>query len=281
MKKSIRIISLALAAVSCIWLAGCSTANNPGSTPADEKPGFVILEGSLAAEEYGIGFRKGDPTRDVVNAALKVLAADGTLAKISDTWFGSDITTIEPDAKALDNLDTQKGRTFILGLDDSFPPMGYRNDKNEIVGFDIDMAKAVCEKLGWTLKLQPIDWDAKELELNSKNIDCIWNGMTLTAERQESMSCSDAYMKNEQVLVVKSDSGISSQADLKGKKLALQTGSSAEEALDSNAEFKASLGEVNTMSDNMTCFMDLTQGGVDAVLVDSIVAGWYITTGNL
>jgi polar amino acid transport system substrate-binding protein len=88
-------------------------------------------------------------------------------------------------------------------------------------------------------------------------------------------------MKNEQVLVVKSDSGISSQADLKGKKLALQTGSSAEEALDSNAEFKASLGEVNTMSDNMTCFMDLTQGGVDAVLVDSIVAGWYITTGNL
>ncbi len=94
MKKSIRIISLALAAVSCIWLAGCSTANNPGNTPADEKPGFVILEGSLAAEEYGIGFRKGDPTRDVVNAALKVLAADGTLAKISDTWFGSDITRL-------------------------------------------------------------------------------------------------------------------------------------------------------------------------------------------
>jgi ABC-type amino acid transport substrate-binding protein len=281
MKKAIRILAFSLAAISCIWLAGCSTADKSDVGSEEQAAGYVILDGSLASEEYGIGFRKGDPACDVVNAALQVLAADGTLAKISDTWFGYDITTVTADAKALDGLDTQKGRSFILGLDDSFPPMGYRDNKNEIVGFDIDMAKAVCDMLGWNLELQPIDWDAKELELNSKNIDCIWNGMTLTPERQESMSCSDAYMKNEQVLVVTAASGIQSQDDLKGRKLALQTGSSAEEALDSSADFKAGLSEVNTMSDNMTCFMDLEQGGVDAVLVDSIVAGWYIPTGNL
>ncbi|MDD4715344.1 MAG: transporter substrate-binding domain-containing protein [Oscillospiraceae bacterium] len=283
MKRMFKALALTLALVLCTGIAGCTSSSAPAaskSSAADGSAKFKILEGSLATEEYGIGFRKGDELCNIVNAAMKVLKADGTLAQISEKWFGSDITTIQPDAKALDNVKSEP-RNFVLGLDDSFPPMGYRDSKNQIVGFDIDMATAVCKKLGWTLKLQPIDWDAKELELNSKNIDCIWNGMTMTDERKASMSCSDPYLRNEQVVVVKADSGYQSSADLAGKSLALQTGSSAEDALNSQPDFKKSLGKVNTFDNNMNCFMDLEQGSSDAVLVDSIVADWYITTGNL
>ena len=298
MKKTIRWTALAAAAILALGLCACSSNDNTGSTTpptgtTDEKPddsaatagdtasGLVILDETLAAEEYGIGFRKGDVTRDVVDAALKVLKAEGKVEEISNQWFGYDLTTIEGDAAALDGLDTQEGRTFILGLDDSFPPMGYRDENNNVVGFDIDLAQAVCDKLGWTLQIQPIDWSAKEMELESGNIDCIWNGMTLTSERLEAMDCSAPYMANTQVLVVRAAEGYTSKADLAGKKLALQTGSSAEAALDSDADFKDSLASVVTFDTNLNCFMDLEQGSVDAVLVDSIVAGWYIQTGNL
>ena len=288
-----KFLALVLAVMLFVCLAACGNTANPepaestdpaaSAEPTQDAAAtakFRILDGSLAEEEYGIGFRKGDELCDIVNAALKVLAADGTLAKISTEWFGEDITTIEADAAALDGMEVE-ARDFILGLDDSFPPMGYRDANNEVVGFDIDLAKAVCEKLGWNLIIQPIDWDAKEMELNAGNIDCIWNGFTLTEERMETMSCSAPYMKNEQVVVVMADSEYQSMDDLAGKTLALQTGSSAEEALDAAESFKASLGNVNTFTDNMTCFMELEQGSSDAVLVDSIVAGWYIQTGNV
>ncbi len=295
MKKSMKWLALVLAVMLFAGLMACGTqdvteSTNPSDTVSESaspspdanatSAKFRVLEGSLAEEEYGIGFRKGDELCDIVNAALKVLAADGTLANISNQWFGEDITTVEADANALDGMDIE-AREFIMGLDDAFPPMGYRDSNNEIVGFDIDVAKAVCEKLGWTLKLQPIDWDANEMELNAGNVDCLWNGMTLTDARKESMSCSIPYMKNEQVIVVMGDSTYQTKEDLAGKSLALQTGSSAEEALASAADFKASLGNVNTFKDNMTCFMDLEQGSSDAVLVDSIVADWYIQTGNV
>lgn len=276
MRQVKKMLAFLLALCMLVTLCACS-----GDTQAagNGEETYTILPDVLAVEQYGIGFRKGDELCDIVNATLKVLKADGTLAEISNKWFGEDILTIEGDAAALDGF-TIEPRDFIMGLDDSFPPMGYRDSENNIVGFDIDLATAVCEKLGWTLVVQPIDWNAKEMELNSGNIDCIWNGMTLTDERLESMSCSDPYMSNNQIVVVMASSGITSLDDLAGKKLVLQTGSSAEEALESNTEFKNSLGEVNTMDTNLNCFMDLEQGSSDAVLVDSIVADWYITTGQ-
>ena len=106
---------------------------------------------------------------------------------------------------------------FVLGLDDSFPPMGYRDENNEIVGFDIDLAKEVCKALGVELKCQPIDWAAKDQELATGQIDCIWNGFTKTEEREKSMTLSVAYVNNAQVIVVKSSSSINTIADLKGK----------------------------------------------------------------
>lgn len=172
---------------------------------------------------------------------------------------------------------------FILGLDDSFPPMGFRNDANEIVGFDIDLGKAVAEKLGVELVLQPVEWTAKEQELTTKSIDCIWNGFSITDERREQLTLSIPYMENTIAIVVVKDSGIKNKVDMAGKRLAVQGGSSAEEALntDANKEFRESLAEVNgSFKDYVTALMDLETGNSDAVLMDSVVAEYMINTGK-
>jgi polar amino acid transport system substrate-binding protein len=170
----------------------------------------------------------------------------------------------------------KKKGEFVLGLDDSFPPMGFRDENGEIVGFDIDIAKEVCSRLGINLKLQPINWDAKEQELNTKNIDCIWNGLTITPEREQALLFSKPYMNNRQVLVVRADSGFTSLNDFAGKKLGLQAGSSAKDALNGSEQFKAGLAEIVEFDENMTALMDLEQGGLDVVLMDEIVARFYI-----
>ena len=165
---------------------------------------------------------------------------------------------------------------LVLGLDDSFPPMGYRDENNEIVGFDIDVAKEVCKRLGVKLVLQPIDWNAKEQELATKQIDCIWNGFTVTEERKKSLTFSDAYVNNAQVLIVLNDSPYKTLSDLKGKTVGLQAGSSASDALADSPDFKASLKNVIELKDNLTALMDLQAGGCDAVLMDLLVANYAI-----
>lgn len=168
---------------------------------------------------------------------------------------------------------------LILGLDDAFPPMGFRDDSGEIVGFDIDLAKAVCEKLGVELVIQPINWPTKENELNTKNVDCLWNGFSVTPEREEKLTLSIPYMENAIAIVVTKDSGIKSKEDMAGKRLAVQGGSSAEEALymDENKEFRESIGEINSgFDDYVTALMDLETGNSDAVLMDSVVASYMI-----
>lgn len=180
------------------------------------------------------------------------------------------------------SLETVKeAGVFVLGLDDSFPPMGFRDDDNKIVGYDVDLATEVCKRLGVTLKCQPIDWASKEQELNTGKIDCIWNGFTMTPERQEVLSFTEAYLDNAQVVIVRSDSGYKTLADLKGKSVGLQAGSSAADALDSAPEFKASLKQVVEFKDNLTAFMDLEIKGVDAVIMDMVVGNYSIkTTGK-
>jgi polar amino acid transport system substrate-binding protein len=161
---------------------------------------------------------------------------------------------------------------FVLGLDYSFPPMGYRNENNEIVGFDIDFAREVCSRLEVKLVCQPIDWNAKEQELNTGNIDCIWNGFTITKERTENMAFTSAYVDNAQVVVVKGNSPVKSLLDLAGKKIGLQAGSSAQEAVDDTPDFKKSLKQIVEFKDNLTALMDLEIGGVDGVVLDLLVA---------
>ena len=168
-------------------------------------------------------------------------------------------------------------KQLILGFDASFPPMGFTDENGAYVGFDIDVAKEVCARLGVELVLQPIDWSAKDLELNSGNIDCIWNGMTVTDERKATMSLSIPYLNNAQVLCVLKDSPIKTVADMAGKTLAYQSGSSAAEAVAANADLLASLKSAPVeYSDNALALLDLDNGGVDAVALDVIVANYYI-----
>jgi len=145
---------------------------------------------------------------------------------------------------------------FVLGLDDSFPPMGFRDDANEIVGYDIDLAK--------------------EQELNTGKIDCIWNGLSITPERLEALSFTKPYLNNAQVVIVRADSGINSLADLSGKVLGVQAGSSAADAVDSSADFKASLKSIVDFNDNIMALNDLEIGGLDGVAMDSVVAEYSL-----
>lgn len=167
---------------------------------------------------------------------------------------------------------------FVLGLDDSFPPMGYRDENNNIVGYDIDVAQAVCDKLGVKLVCQPIDWNAKELELAEKKIDCIWNGMSITDERLESMAMSVPYMNNKIVMVAKDSAGFASIEDMKGKTIAVQGGSFAEEVLETYEQYADFYGSVTVLNydDYLTALMDLQIGGVDGVLIDLVVAEFRI-----
>lgn len=173
-----------------------------------------------------------------------------------------------------------RSKQFILGLDDSFPPFGFRNEKNEIVGYDIDLAKEVAKRMGKELVCQPINWDTKELELNNNNIDCIWNGLTITEKRLNEMIFTKPYIKNAQVVVVKKSSGFNSLADLKGKTIGVQAGSSAQDAINENPDFKSSVKEIVEFAENVTAMNDLEFGNLDGVVMDVTVADYNIAQGK-
>ena len=166
---------------------------------------------------------------------------------------------------------------LIVGLDDSFPPMGYRDKDNKIVGFDVDLAKETCKRMGIKVKFQPVSWESKEQELSSKNIDCIWNGFGITPEREKVLTFTEPYMSNPQIFVVLADSGIKTEADLKGKVVAAQSGSTAYATIDKDTNLKDSFKEFIGVEDNVKALMDLGVGGSDAVAMDTVVARYYMT----
>ena len=168
--------------------------------------------------------------------------------------------------------------TFIVGFDAEFPPYGYKDDSGNYVGFDLDLAKEVCKRNGWTFKAQPIDWDAKDAELESGSIDCIWNGFTING-RENDYTWSDPYIDNKQVIVVKSDSGIKSLDDLKGKTVETQKDSSALAALQGdNKTLADTFATLTEVADYNTAFMDLESGACDAVAIDIGVAQYQVNS---
>lgn len=170
----------------------------------------------------------------------------------------------------------KEGNKLVVGVDNAFPPMGFVDDNGNLTGFDIELAQAVGKKLNYEVEIQAIDWKRKQQELDAGNVDCLWNGYTITEDRLEACTISEPYMKNRQIIAVKAGSDIASLDDLKGKKLALQSESSASDALDSKPEFKASLGQVLLYDDNNQALLDLEAGGVDAVLLDEVVANYHV-----
>ena len=182
--------------------------------------------------------------------------------------------------EAAGNVENGDDNTFVVGFDASFPPYGYRDDNGEYVGFDLDLAAEVCERNDWELVKQPIDWDARDFELSSGSIDCIWNGFTING-REEGYTWSEPYVDNSQVFAVAAESGIEAKTDLAGKVVAVQKDSSALAALNDeekaeNIALRDSFAELIEYADYNTAFMDLEQGAVDAVAIDIGVAQYQI-----
>lgn len=170
---------------------------------------------------------------------------------------------------------TTTGDKIIVGLDDQFPPMGFRDENNEIVGFDIDLAKAAGEKMGVDVEFQPIDWDSKELELNSGKIDLIWNGFSITDERKETMEFTQPYLDNKMIIIVNEGSDIKTKADLAGKNVGIQAGSSAVDAVEKD-DIHNEFASMPTYDTNVLALSDLEVGRVDAVVADQVVARYYL-----
>ena len=202
----------------------------------------------------------------ILGAALLVFLLIGASSAGFFDFLGDDASA--------DNDDN----TLVVGFDAEFPPYGYKDDNGEYVGFDLDLAQEVCDRNNWTLVKQPIDWDAKDSELDSGSIDCIWNGFTING-REDDYTWSEPYIDNKQVVIVKTDSGINSLADLEGKTVETQKDSSALSALEGdNKTLADTFADLTQVADYNTAFMDLESGACDAVAMDIGVAQHEISS---
>ncbi len=199
-------------------------------------------------------------------------------AKTSESTAASETTTVESKVteETTKAASSDSKTTFTVGFDQDFPPMGFVGYDGEFTGFDLDLAAEVARRLGKEIKYQPISWDAKDMELSSGTIDCIWNGFS-TQNREDKYTWTKPYMKNDQVFVVRSDSDINSFDDLAGKTVEVQIDSSAEAVLKENTKLSDTFGKLQTVADFNTGFMDLEMGGVDALAMNSVVANYQIT----
>ncbi|QTD41969.1 amino acid ABC transporter substrate-binding protein [Sporosarcina sp. Te-1] len=165
---------------------------------------------------------------------------------------------------------------LVIGVDDKFAPMGFRDESNELVGFDIDYAKAAAEHMGMEVKFQPIDWKTKETELSSGRIDLIWNGYTITEDRKGKVLFTKPYLENAQVVATLADSPVKELGDLEGKTIGLQALSSAADALDANP-IKSKIKKTSEYADNVLALTDLKAGRVEAVIIDQVVIDYYMS----
>lgn len=211
--------------------------------------------------------------------ALSMTACGSSNSAAETTAADTEAAESQAEETTAEEAKTTDGGTLIVGFDQDFPPMGFVGDDGEYTGFDLELAQEVAKRLGLEYKAQPIAWDSKDMELESGNIDCIWNGFTMTG-REDDYTWTEPYMANQQVFVVANDSDINSQADLAGKIVEVQADSSAEAALKEAPELTATFKELLTTADYNTAFMDLEQGAVDAIAMDVIVAGYQIQQRN-
>lgn len=211
--------------------------------------------------------------------ALSMIACGSSNSAAETTAADTEAAESQAEETTAEEAKTTDGGTLIVGFDQDFPPMGFVGDDGEYTGFDLELAQEVAKRLGLEYKAQPIAWDSKDMELESGNIDCIWNGFTMTG-REDDYTWTEPYMANQQVFVVANDSDINSQADLAGKIVEVQADSSAEAALKEAPELTATFKELLTTADYNTAFMDLEQGAVDAIAMDVIVAGYQIQQRN-
>lgn len=190
----------------------------------------------------------------------------------------------ENDNSANDNNTNTDGdatatRTFVMGVDAEYPPFSYLGEDGQYTGFDVEVCKAVCDLLGWDLQVFGVNWDQKLVQLDAKECDCVWSGMTILDSMKEAgYVISAPYYDNTQVIMVKEGSDIKSSADLAGKVVAVQLGTSGEALLADGgdlADLAATFADLTTCDSFLKCFTELGGGAVDAVIVDKPVAVSY------
>lgn len=206
--------------------------------------------------------------------AVAVFAGCGNSSSTEDTNSNNENVSTEGENSGEATLDYDK---IIVGLDDTFAPMGFRDENGELTGVDVELANAVSEELGIPFEFQPIDWSMKETELNNGTVDLLWNGYTITDERKEVVSFTDPYLENRQIVVTMADSDINSIADLAGKTVAAQDMSSAIDAIEGKPEVKDTFAELVTFETNDQCLRDLEAGRSDAVVADEVLVKYYIS----
>lgn len=284
-----KIIALMLAGILCVGsLTACggSTGAAAGDSAKEES-----AENTVEAEATGDAVEEtGDAVEETVSAgdAAEAVNTADAAAAVNTADAAEAVNTA--DAAAAEAAEsTESGKTFTVGFDAEYPPYGYKDEATgDYTGFDLEMAEELCSRRGWTLKKQPIDWNSKDMELNSGAVDCLWNGMTYTG-REEDYTWSEPYVDNSIVVAVSADSDIQSKADLAGKNVVAQSGSSALTALtndpgdgsnDENLALAATFASLEEIADYNSAFMQMDAGIYDAIAVDIGVAQFQLSSNE-
>ena len=247
---------------------------------------FIFLDEELGVESYAIGFRMDDQElADTVSGAVKAMVKDGTYEKIGEKY--PDIKDylclkaedIDP-AEIPEKGSGDPGFTFKHGFDLDYPPYSYRQDDGTVGGFDVELAQAVCEYMGWAYEPVPFNWDAKDMELNAGSCDCIWSGFTKEG-REDKYAWGVTYSNNTQGILVPADSDIKTLADLSGKIVGVQTATSAADMLeDSRKDLADTFGELRVYETYTVAFNDLKAGAIDAIAID-MTAGTFLVSNEM
>ena len=261
-----RILYITFTLILILSIAGCDNSYSAN---------YKVVS-TLSTDEFSLIFRSGDKLGEITQAALKVMAADGTLAGISQRWFSRDIISLEGDAEALDIIEYEiPKREFIMGVKLGTPPLGYKDSDGTIRGFDVDVAELMCSMLGWDLKLLPISLENTVVELTSGNVDCVW-GASAIPGAEDKVDISQPYVKSRKVLVVRQDSGIRSKSGLKDRSLGMTYDPSSQAALDADKDLFGSLRSYTKFGSTEECFNALAAGECDAILIDELSANYFI-----
>ena len=268
-----KIVCFVLAALMLLALTACGASKAPVT--------YGFLDENLGVESYAIGFRKGDDElMKTVSGAVKALVKDGTYAKIGENYPDiKDYLCLTADSTGYDIPERGSGDpnyTFTHGFDLDYPPYSYLQDDGSVGGFDVELCQAVCEYLGWKYEPLPFNWDAKDAELNAGSCDCIWSGFTLEG-REDDYCWGIVYSNTTQGVLVASNSGIKTLADLKGKTVGVQTATSAMDLLEGDrADLAATFKELKVYETYTIAFSDLKAGAIDAIAIDMTAGSFLI-----
>lgn len=298
MKKKLALLLTALLVVSVLSACGGNTSSGTGNagaeagteagTEAEAESGvtYQFIEETLGVESYAIGFRKGDEElAKTISGAVQALVLDGTYDKIGEKYPDiKDYLCLT--AEGIDEASLPaKGSgdssyTFKHGFDLDYPPYSYLQDDGSVGGFDVELCQAVCEYLGWGYEAVPFNWDAKDMELNAGSCDCIWSGFTKEG-REDDYTWGITYSNNTQGILVASDSGIKTLADLSGKIVGVQTATSAYDMLGeegSQAELTATFADLKVYETYTIAYNDLKSGAIDAIAIDMTAGSFLIAS---